>query len=191
MCLRVRVSATNPHSCDTFADNSAQMRNLIVRLTHKLSHTHRILLRDGCTTALHREYVLHCDFDSDQRNELLHGALCVWTHARHKRAIRRTDCFITQKTRLPEALTCGNTQKLISKMDQLTNLPVFKSIQISLACQACIDAEKTHEWYGCACYWCWPQCSPELSSVLTYFTPPTWQSAHVAFDSAVGVGGVD
>ena len=32
-------------------------------------------------------------------------------------------------------------------MDQLTNLPVFKSIQISLACQACIDAEKTHEWY--------------------------------------------
>ena len=38
-------------------------------------------------------------------------------------------------------------QKLISKMDQLTNLPVFKSIQISLACQACIDAEKTHEWY--------------------------------------------
>ena len=37
-------------------------------------------------------------------------------------------------------------QKLISKMDQLTNMPVFKSIQISLACQACIDAEKTHEW---------------------------------------------
>ena len=36
-------------------------------------------------------------------------------------------------------------QKLISKVDQLTNMPVFKSIQISLACQACIDAEKTHE----------------------------------------------
>jgi len=35
--------------------------------------------------------------------------------------------------------------KLISKMDLLTNKPVFKSIQIALACQACIDAEKTHE----------------------------------------------
>ena len=44
-------------------------------------------------------------------------------------------------------LTSCNLQKLISKMDQLTNLPVFKSIQISLACQACIDAEKAHEWY--------------------------------------------
>ena len=35
--------------------------------------------------------------------------------------------------------------KLISKVDPLTNLPVFKSIQIQLACQACIDAEKAHE----------------------------------------------
>lgn len=35
--------------------------------------------------------------------------------------------------------------KLISKIDLLTNKPVFKSIQISLACQQCIDAEKTHE----------------------------------------------
>lgn len=35
--------------------------------------------------------------------------------------------------------------KLISKVDLLTNKPVFKSIQISLACQQCIDAEKTHE----------------------------------------------
>lgn len=35
--------------------------------------------------------------------------------------------------------------KLISKTDPLTNLPVFKSIQIQLACQACIDAEKAHE----------------------------------------------
>ena len=35
--------------------------------------------------------------------------------------------------------------KLISKMDPLTNIPVFKSIQIQLACQACIDAEKAHE----------------------------------------------
>ena len=35
--------------------------------------------------------------------------------------------------------------KLISKVDPLTNLPVLKSIQIQLACQACIDAEKAHE----------------------------------------------
>ena len=35
--------------------------------------------------------------------------------------------------------------KLISKVDLLTNKPVFKSIQISLACQQCIDAEKAHE----------------------------------------------
>ena len=30
-------------------------------------------------------------------------------------------------------------------MDPQTQLPVFKSIQIQLACQACIDAEKAHE----------------------------------------------
>ena len=35
--------------------------------------------------------------------------------------------------------------KLISKVDPLSHLPVFKSIQIQLACQACIDAEKAHE----------------------------------------------
>ena len=35
--------------------------------------------------------------------------------------------------------------KLISKLDPQTQLPVFKSIQIQLACQACIDAEKAHE----------------------------------------------
>lgn len=29
--------------------------------------------------------------------------------------------------------------KLISKIDPLTNEPVFKSIQIQLACQKCID----------------------------------------------------
>lgn len=58
--------------------------------------------------------------------------------------------FTPKKLKLSHANThAENTQKLISKMDQLTNLPVFKSIQISLACQACIDAEKTHEWYGC------------------------------------------
>ena len=35
--------------------------------------------------------------------------------------------------------------KLISKVDPLSHLPVFKSIQIQLACQACIDAEQAHE----------------------------------------------
>jgi hypothetical protein len=35
--------------------------------------------------------------------------------------------------------------KLISKFDPLTNKPMFKSVQIQLACQACIDAERAHE----------------------------------------------
>lgn len=35
--------------------------------------------------------------------------------------------------------------KLISKQDPLTGLPMFKSVQIQLACQACIEAEKAHE----------------------------------------------
>jgi len=70
-------------------------------------------------------------------------------------------------------------------MDQLTNLPVFKSIQISLACQACIDAEKAHEWCVRACYCRWPQGFPMFCSVLTHVTSPMWQPAHAAFDSAV------
>jgi len=32
--------------------------------------------------------------------------------------------------------------KLIGKVDPLTNQPVFKSVQIQLACQQCIDNEK-------------------------------------------------
>jgi len=87
---------------------------------------------------MHWQYVIYCDFDPHQRDELLHGVcMCVkMTIAVHR------------------SKTCGDysfhsAQKLISKMDLLTNLPVFKSIQISLACQACIDAEKTHEWYLC------------------------------------------
>jgi hypothetical protein len=35
--------------------------------------------------------------------------------------------------------------KLISKIDPISNLPIFKAIQIQLACQACQDAEKTSE----------------------------------------------
>ena len=35
--------------------------------------------------------------------------------------------------------------KLISKIDPVTLHPVFKAIQIQLACQACQDAEKTFE----------------------------------------------
>ena len=35
--------------------------------------------------------------------------------------------------------------KLISKVDPMTHKPIFKSVQIQLACQACIDAERAHE----------------------------------------------
>ena len=75
-------------------------------------------------------------------------------------------------------------QKLISKMDQLKNMPVFKSIQISLACQACIDAEKTHEWYGSPtpvpiCSSGGAVCAPALN------TSPTGQSAHDALGASV------
>lgn len=35
--------------------------------------------------------------------------------------------------------------KLISKVDPVTNQPLFKSVQIQLACQKCIDAERGHE----------------------------------------------
>ena len=35
--------------------------------------------------------------------------------------------------------------KLISKVDPLTNTPMFRAIQIQLACAACIAAEKAHE----------------------------------------------
>lgn len=35
--------------------------------------------------------------------------------------------------------------KLISKVDPVTNEPLFKSVQIQLACQKCIDAERGHE----------------------------------------------
>lgn len=35
--------------------------------------------------------------------------------------------------------------KLISKVDPGTNQPLFKSVQIQLACQKCIDAERGHE----------------------------------------------
>ena len=35
--------------------------------------------------------------------------------------------------------------KLISKVDPVSNTPLFKSVQIQLACQACIDAERGHE----------------------------------------------
>ena len=33
----------------------------------------RIFLRDRCAFTMHWKYVIHCDFDADQRNELLHG----------------------------------------------------------------------------------------------------------------------
>jgi len=35
--------------------------------------------------------------------------------------------------------------KLISKVDPVTQQPLFKSVQIQLACQKCIDAERGHE----------------------------------------------
>ena len=35
--------------------------------------------------------------------------------------------------------------KLIGKIDPVSNAPLFKSVQIQLACQACIDAERGHE----------------------------------------------
>ena len=82
-------------------------------------------------------------------------------------------------------LTSVDSQKLISKMDSLTNLQVFKSIQISLACQACIDAEKTHEWYvyvcinveltvivaSCSNMWCY-------NSLHMQHLIPRWQDKH-------------
>jgi len=38
----------------------------------------RIFLRDRCAPTMHWKYVLHCDFDADQRNELLYGVyMCV------------------------------------------------------------------------------------------------------------------
>lgn len=64
----------------------------------------------------------------------------------------------TQNSHLPA--TAGNTSfiaistlttelnfysKLISKVDPLTNTPMFRAIQIQLACAACIAAEKAHE----------------------------------------------
>lgn len=51
-------------------------------------------------------------------------------------------CFIAISTLTSEM---NFYTKLISKIDPLTSLPVFKSIQIQLACEACIDAEKAHE----------------------------------------------
>jgi len=60
----------------------------------------------------------------------------------HRTRISGNTCFIAISTLTSEM---NFYTKLISKIDMLTNKPVFKSIQISLACQACIDAEKTHE----------------------------------------------
>jgi len=38
----------------------------------------RVLLRDGGAATMHREYVVYCNIDAHQRNELLHGgSLCL------------------------------------------------------------------------------------------------------------------
>ena len=80
--------------------------------------------------------------------------------------------------------------KLISKMDPLSGKPVFKSIQIQLACQACQDSEKAFEcmhmqhliprWqdqvcciygtFGWYCFWIVFDCLIFLQLVCTLFS---------------------
>jgi len=118
-------------------------RNEVHGMSFIETHECRFFLRDSGAAIMYRQHLFHRHIHTHERDEFLHGGgLCSARTA-------LSGCFLAvlASLRAGNVLTWLCTQKLISKMDQLTNLPVFKSIQISLACQACIDAEKTHEWW--------------------------------------------
>jgi hypothetical protein len=103
-------------------------------LTHK--KTHRIFLRDRRAAALHRStpYSLHAPKNPRNRQDHPKNS--------HLPATAGNTSFIAISTLTTEL---NFYSKLISKVDPLTNTPMFRAIQIQLACAACIAAEKAHE----------------------------------------------
>ena len=106
----------------------------------------RVLLRD-CCAALVRGVCVALLFQM-RRHTHTHTHTHAHTHTRthtHTHAhTRRNTSFIAISTLTSEM---NFYTKLISKIDPLTSLPVFKSCQIQLACQQCLDNEKVSWGY--------------------------------------------
>lgn len=68
-----------------------------------------------------------------------HVCVCVGACSNADMYVCRNTSFIAISTLTSEM---NFYTKLISKIDPLTQQPVFKSVQIQLACQQCIDNEK-------------------------------------------------
>ncbi len=93
--------------------------------TQKLRQSQHLI-----STALHRKYLVHRHQHPDHR---------------YVQSKPLTVRYLPKNETNARGAELNFYSKLISKVDPLTNTPMFRAIQIQLACAACIAEEKAHE----------------------------------------------